>query len=248
MKLTIWQQFSSNHSASFTVVGKFESVEKAEKTAQIVWKMIQDIQDYYRSEYPDYESFWDFVHRNKLSRVEASIKQALGLDRWMMPLDWAYFAEMDNTVMLFENILFVDVTRDTWTGANPVDQLVESLGGEVAVSVESGDREAYFIISCEAPNVETAMQLEKSLIKKQFYIGNYKKTLLGIPNTTLDDFSLLECRDRSLSLERYAFDMKRHLPFINAYVCYLKDNGCINFKYSLREETNFNDSNPHKLP
>jgi hypothetical protein len=31
MKITLWQQFSSNHSASFTVVGMFDTPDSAEQ-------------------------------------------------------------------------------------------------------------------------------------------------------------------------------------------------------------------------
>lgn len=40
MKLSIWQQFSSNHSAAFSIVAKFESAEKAQKVAAQVTQML----------------------------------------------------------------------------------------------------------------------------------------------------------------------------------------------------------------
>ena len=40
MKLSVWQQFSSNHSASFTVVGEFESAQKAQQAAAEIRRLI----------------------------------------------------------------------------------------------------------------------------------------------------------------------------------------------------------------
>lgn len=36
MKVTIWEQFSSNHSSSFTIIGKFDSQEKAQEAVSQV--------------------------------------------------------------------------------------------------------------------------------------------------------------------------------------------------------------------
>ena len=36
MKISIWQQFSSNHSANFELVGQFPTVEEAEKAYAIL--------------------------------------------------------------------------------------------------------------------------------------------------------------------------------------------------------------------
>jgi uncharacterized lipoprotein YehR (DUF1307 family) len=43
MKLSIWQQFSSNHSANFTTVGQFESAEWAQEALKEVQEIIQNI-------------------------------------------------------------------------------------------------------------------------------------------------------------------------------------------------------------
>ena len=36
MRFTIWQQFSSNHSSSIVLVGKFASAEQAEEAANLL--------------------------------------------------------------------------------------------------------------------------------------------------------------------------------------------------------------------
>ncbi len=41
MRVSVWQQFSSNHSAGFTVVGRFASGEEANKAAEEFQKLIQ---------------------------------------------------------------------------------------------------------------------------------------------------------------------------------------------------------------
>ena len=45
MKISIWRQFSSNHSGGFTVIGKFQSKEEADKLADEIRTLIKTIKE-----------------------------------------------------------------------------------------------------------------------------------------------------------------------------------------------------------
>src|SRR5215468_2482654 len=48
MRITIWQQYSSNHSSDFTVVGTFQTHEAAENAAQQFRSMLATIVNWYK--------------------------------------------------------------------------------------------------------------------------------------------------------------------------------------------------------
>ena len=49
MQIHIWRQFSSNHSADFTLVGEFETPERAHVVADEMRLLIKNITKWYES-------------------------------------------------------------------------------------------------------------------------------------------------------------------------------------------------------
>ena len=47
MKITVWQQFSSNHSSRFTIVGVFNTLTVAENAAAEIRGILQKIQQWH---------------------------------------------------------------------------------------------------------------------------------------------------------------------------------------------------------
>jgi hypothetical protein len=56
MRIALWQQFSSNHSARFTVVGKFDSVNATEDGARELRSVLQAISNWHKVENQNEES------------------------------------------------------------------------------------------------------------------------------------------------------------------------------------------------
>src|SRR5690349_13647690 len=79
MRIHIWQQFTSNHSANYTIVGLFDSIEKARETSDYLRELLVDIlesntQDR-RMDLP-----W------QLNPVEERVAREHGFD-WQEPID-----------------------------------------------------------------------------------------------------------------------------------------------------------------
>jgi len=53
MKLFIWQQFASNHSGSYTVVGKFETPEAAQQATETLLEHLTQLKAEYGLVPPD---------------------------------------------------------------------------------------------------------------------------------------------------------------------------------------------------
>src|SRR5579863_2710451 len=47
MRISIWQQFSSNHSSDFTLVGEFRSVDDAQRAGDELRHILQTVVDWY---------------------------------------------------------------------------------------------------------------------------------------------------------------------------------------------------------
>ena len=54
MRISIWQQFSSNHSSSFTIIGTFENSEAAQRAAIEFRAILEKIVGWYQE--PSHEA------------------------------------------------------------------------------------------------------------------------------------------------------------------------------------------------
>lgn len=45
MKLSLWQQFSSNHSAGFSLIGQFKTAEEATQAVAVIRGILEKIAD-----------------------------------------------------------------------------------------------------------------------------------------------------------------------------------------------------------
>jgi len=98
MKLSIWQQFSSNHSSSFTVVGQFETVEKAQDVETIFRMLFEAIQEARGFDSRGYDE--DFI-----SWPEHEAGQIYGI-AWEKGIDWLG-DDLSEHIIRFENNVFV---------------------------------------------------------------------------------------------------------------------------------------------
>lgn len=143
MKITVWQQFSSNHSASFTVVGKFPSVEAAQKAEAEINDILQQIETWWENlSEADHELWLERVQEQRLvTPVETALAQNYGIE-WQYGLDrhiWFWDEHYYNAVQNFEHFLFIQNPNldDFWREPQPFNYLLEKLGAEVAVFSDS---------------------------------------------------------------------------------------------------------------
>ena len=154
----LWQQFSSNHSNSFTLVGIFPSVTKAEKAFKVIEKLLNDI-DKWREKHPDDYSY------ESMTPPEEKISEKYDID-WPEPTE-------NVSVRQFRTIVELDAPADSWTRRAPYEQLLEIFGADVAGwdGAEQGDElsDASIFrarITAKAKSEEEAVSLVKSLTEK----------------------------------------------------------------------------------
>lgn len=176
MKISIWQQFSSNHSASFTVVGEFESPERAKEVADELRAIVAII-----------ASFWDDLDEAGKKDWRATIEQG-GVtppeekfrDKYQVEwarsfygnlggIDWLRFGVGHAMEAVGNHGCYVTVenTADTWVGPKPFDDILEKLGGKVLWEVVSGPNILLWSVYFSAKDVTTAEYLEQ-LIQGEF--------------------------------------------------------------------------------
>src|SRR5262245_22231538 len=126
MKLSLWQQFSSNHSASFTVVGTFESAEKANAAADKLRNILQAIYEWHQ-QHPGHLNQDDLVP----TPPEVEFARRYGVE-WTEAMDWFY----DRSVPVLDNSVILE-SGETWREPTPFIGILKKLGGTVVYSMEA---------------------------------------------------------------------------------------------------------------
>ncbi|MCQ3932615.1 MAG: hypothetical protein DPW16_19370 [Chloroflexi bacterium] len=175
MRISIWQQFASNHSANYTVVGIFESAEKAYQVGQVILEFIREL-----VEWNNENNIYDFykTHGWKPTPVEESLIEKYKIE-WDKPLDWGssinvpgrWSIPIDDFIRIFDKIVFVStpISDATWQTGNQFIQLFQALGGTSARDTDLGARsmdenenesfELCVDISCAAPSLLIAEEV-----------------------------------------------------------------------------------------
>ncbi len=101
MRLTLWQQFSSNHSAGFMIVGTFKAATDAQQVANEIRSILVKVahwreqfrageievtsDDLYLIGEPDFDvdSSW------QMTPIEAKLRDEYGLKSWQRTMQWS---------------------------------------------------------------------------------------------------------------------------------------------------------------
>lgn len=149
MRISLWQQFSSNHSADFELVGTFETAEKAEDAANELRYMLTTIRDWYgqwfsQATKEEISAFWrseELTPPEKEFKAKYDIAWSTHAEDRTTPLrldwlNWAYDEPIGTIVKTYRNLVFLDNIGQTWCGPSPFDSIVAKLGGRVATGCE----------------------------------------------------------------------------------------------------------------
>ncbi len=132
MQVSLWQAFSSNHSAYFTVVGVFKTPAEAAAAAERVQTLVNDIIEWRRSQGRSYEV------NEPPTPPEVAIAQELGIDWGEASLDWVELDEAgEPSVSTLDRLVFINGPQSGW-GAHPADYLLQKLGGVTAINGDVG--------------------------------------------------------------------------------------------------------------
>jgi hypothetical protein len=143
MKLTIWQQFSSNHSGNYTIVGIFATSDDAKHAGKEIRTIVQQISNYISEN-------WETVHASRdVSEIEKTIAQKYGFV-WEQSIDWLHFKKtqvMDifqrehvDSVFVADRLVFIETPPFDATGqtGHQFVKLFQALGGNTYSNILEG--------------------------------------------------------------------------------------------------------------
>lgn len=138
MRISIWQQFSSNHSANFTVVGTFESQEKATTAAKELRDILDKIEMWWELLTPEERYDWGSqTETSTLTPPEFEFSNQYKVV-WPFSINWFHWHwDRDvSFISVFRNFILINNPHyHIWKGPQPIDGLMTQLGGDVAVEV-----------------------------------------------------------------------------------------------------------------
>lgn len=176
MHISIWQQFSSNHSADFTVVGTFESPEKAAEVAAPLRQMMREIAIFWRdmSEARRYE--WEQgADSGNLTPIEEKWRDYFGVD-WpktdggqYQRIDWLSPDpdEADTSIILFDEHLLITTLEETASSHRHMVAILEQCGGQTARASDMDELALCVMVTCMAPDEATAEELMGEVTEDQ---------------------------------------------------------------------------------
>ncbi|MEQ8674987.1 MAG: hypothetical protein RLP44_25355 [Aggregatilineales bacterium] len=188
MKVTIWHQFSSNHSASYTIVGEFPTPERAQEVREIVADILIEIMLRYAEK--------DELVIPVPMEIETEIGNRYGFD-WQQPVDWLvyeYGQRRDPRKFVVNQGNYVVVGSNywaTWQTGHQFKHLLQVLGAETKAEIVEGyapneDEPTFENLDCQftcvAPSEEVAERLAgifDKVSKKWIHIDpNFPRGLL----------------------------------------------------------------------
>jgi hypothetical protein len=232
MRLSLWQQFSSNHSAYFTVVGTFESTEKANAAAAELRRILGTIDE------------WHYQHPGRLNQdgleptsPEVEFAQQYGVE-WTDAPVWFY----DSSVPVLDKSVILS-SGETWSAPTPFIGILKKLGGAVVYSIEADEPLAQFSvkITCTPSDEAIASQLAERILtyldlpepwdyRPPWYVDDPNKDEHN-NNQAAEDaeaWGSLNRVGQVLTFDLRFFDLTKGLP---ALISYLKAQGCTDIEY-----------------
>ncbi|HLY25440.1 MAG TPA: hypothetical protein VKQ72_03810 [Aggregatilineales bacterium] len=125
MRISIWQQFSSNHSGAYYVVGNFQSVEAARNAYDELRRIVSEIYKWLR-ENPEEIETTQKSSQNGLLPPEIAFAQQYDVE-WPQTIDWM---EIEKAVRIVGTLVVVSNPDQTWMTRQPFQGLLERLGGQ----------------------------------------------------------------------------------------------------------------------
>jgi hypothetical protein len=154
MHISIWQQFGSNHSNGFTIVGEFETVEEARQTANRFLTMLEEI----RSE----QETWTYPFTNLPKEVEKKYSALYDVN-WPEILDWLLSeGNIHDYVIAYENRVIVDSLGEA-KDYKPIDVLMAQWAKRMLLETEMGLNAIVVEITCQIPDPQQGQILFDTL-------------------------------------------------------------------------------------
>lgn len=165
MKLSIWKQFSSNHSNSFTVVGTFKTEDDAYfaylKTRRVLRQIIEKHQNP-----PLNENFRKYALNAEIEILSAYDIIPKNITEWASSKNVTNDTVKD-AVRYFDNYVLFSTPVTGFSGANTFVQLLSQFTDEVIYAEEIETDSLVIDINCTVPNTTTARWIYEALVAHQ---------------------------------------------------------------------------------
>ncbi len=248
MRLSLWQSFSSNHSAAFTLVGVFKTPAEAEAAAERLRTLARAMREARQAARENREP------DKSLTEPEKLMAWNLGIARGWGQMDWADIPIGSDPVATFENIVFIDGSESE-TGARSTEALLARLGSTTFVSglfdPEGSKHETWAVttvrLNCQALNEATAEAIVAEVedywrrsnananlfFERHFQVATPWQEFEADP-AHLEFSGRLSRKEMELVIEDGQFArLEMGLP---ALVAYLRAKGCTAIEFSFHEE------------
>lgn len=223
MKLTLWRQFSSNHSAAFMLVGQFATPALAEEAAQTLRNILARIQAQWQ-QYPTLAAREHAYEAYVLSPVERQIRNDYQIDNFDMSLDWWLEGDDLYEVLVQRDLCILHSPDTAYSGLFPFTELVENLGGTPKFWSEAYQHTLSFMLTCTLPTLQDIEVMWNQIEYTQNIWGEPLFTVPGVqPIAGLierDNF-FIRFRDVDLRTSRATFEdqFAHFLDFVESYRC-----------------------------
>jgi hypothetical protein len=246
MRLSLWQQFSSNHSGFYQIVGLFPSAEEAQQAAEELRRLFREVETWYLAQ-PDLPD--DYLPPpDEISPPEQRWRVAHGLmlagmslfDFEMVNFDF----EAAQVVKVWEQMIFL-ASGSTWHLPDDYGKLSRALGGQWAVEYDMGETisKVWIAVECKAASTADAAKIHQIVgaylnSSNDFEMPPWVK--LALP--PIEVYSLKTIGAANFTGDKLQFslnfmDVSRTLPRL---VEYLKEHGCTDFQFQIRDESAYN--------
>lgn len=237
MKLTLWQQFSSNHSSHFTIIGVFPSPDAAQQTANRLLQLLQQIDDWF--EQPENAAAktrrQHYYETAPVSDPEKQISEQYAIPWYSYSLDWIYNRR---GIVVSDRFVFI-YPGETWQGAKPLADLLAKFGSETGIQGYVEDKtepnrvvnaRLMFNIDCLASDEAAAQAIVDD-------ITTYLKATVDDPQGTHDtpwtanlpSYSAfsgeISLAGREIHFHR-AYFSTHPAAYFPMFLAYLKEKGC----------------------
>jgi hypothetical protein len=228
MKISIWQQFSSNHSANFELVGQFRTVEEAEKAYATLLDILTVIAQYNEGN----------IERENPTFAEVEFGKEYGFE-WQERVDWLWeVAEVEENLGRFENWVWVaSVSNQPYNSGSylNIQKIMERLNANTWISEELGRGGEFGVnLTCEFKDPAQLNTLFEALEVHFTPISKYNPFIFELFNEwDIWQVASYKKADGQLILNDIRFSRAgENLP---AFIQYLRENGAENIQYSFQK-------------
>lgn len=166
MKLSVWRQFSSNHSNAFTVVGRFASAADAEAAQGQVEAALRAIATFWTGlDAAERERWRAAVDAGALTPPEQHLYAQYDIPAGTQGLDWLWFGEARavSGVSRYRNLLLVRNRDPGRVGRHPFDEILRRLGADVAVAEKYAGLSFVWVVDFDVADAARALWWEQQL-------------------------------------------------------------------------------------